>query len=114
MYLSDIEIVKEINDLLVQNLQNESFGLKAICQELGLSRTNLHRILKRNTHYSTSLYIRHIRIEQAKTFLINSDRRISEIAYLVGFSSHQNFSKYFTAASGHSPSEFRKRMCLSV
>jgi AraC-like DNA-binding protein len=114
MPLSDKDIVHQVKNLLIQNIRDEHFGCGAICHELGLSRTSLHRIIKRNTYFSTSLYIRRIRLEQAKSFLINSNMRISEIAYEVGFTYHQNFSKYFTSSFDLSPTEFRKQMRTST
>src|SRR6201997_2399782 len=47
------------------------------------------------------------RIERAKTQLLNPNRRVSEIAYDVGFHSLTHFNLVFRQVTGQSPSKFR-------
>jgi len=46
-------------------------------------------------------------MERAKELLSNTELRIFEVADAVGFSSHQNFSKYFKSFFDLSPKDFR-------
>ena len=101
-------ILQKLDLLIEENIENANFSADDICQNLGLSRTQLHRILKEQTLLSISLYIRKIRINKAKELLSTTDQRISEIAYSVGIDSPQSFSKYFTDEFGVSPTDFRK------
>jgi AraC-like DNA-binding protein len=48
-----------------------------------------------------------VRIENAKTLLLDRNRRISEIAYDVGFQSLTHFNRVFKAMTGQSPSGYR-------
>ena len=102
-------ILQKLTSLIEKNIENANFSADDICQNLGLSRTQLHRILKEQTSLSISLYIRKIRINKAQELLSTTDQRISEIAYNVGIDSPQSFSKYFTDAFGVSPTDFRKK-----
>ena len=52
-------------------------------------------------------------MKKPKTLLSETDLRISEIAYLVGIESPQNFSKYFIEAFHLSPTEFRKQEIIA-
>jgi AraC-like DNA-binding protein len=54
-------------------------------------------------------YLARLRIEKAKTLLLDRNRRISEIAYDVGFQSLTHFNRVFKAITGQSPSDYRKK-----
>ena len=53
-------------------------------------------------------YIINQRLEKAKEFLVYTRFNLTEIAYLLGFSSLQHFSYQFKDITGLSPSYFRK------
>lgn len=53
-------------------------------------------------------YIRHVRLERAKTLLATSAIPISDIAHATGFRDNGYFSRTFRAHTGHSPSQFRR------
>lgn len=109
MMNADHGILEKLNDFLNQNLDNLTLSSEAICKKIGLSRSQLHRIVKEKTGLSITLYIRQKRMEKARHLLIETDLRVSEIAYLVGIESPQNFSKYFAEAFHFSPSEYRNQ-----
>lgn len=100
-------LTARLNQLIDNNLSNPAFSTDMICQELGLSRSQLHRYIKEQTHLSVTLFIRQRRLEKAKDLLLMSSLRISEVADLVGIANPQNFSKYFTEAFAVIPTEFR-------
>lgn len=100
--------INKLDAFIDANLDNPSFTVDTICQALGVSRSQLHRLIKEQTERSTSLYIRKRRLLAAKDLLVNSDLRIAEISDKVGMTNPQNFSTYFTEEFGLSPSEFRK------
>jgi len=102
-------IIEKLTRIVEENLDNPTFSLDQVYKELGVSRTHLHRIIKEQTQLSTTLYIRKIRLYKAKELLATTDRRIAEIADLIGIDSPQNFSKYFFEEFAVSPTEFRKQ-----
>lgn len=79
-----------------------------MCKHLAISRSKLHRILKKEVGLSLSHYIRQIRIAKGRDLLEGSDQRISEISDAVGINGHQNFTKYFKQEYGLSPRDYRK------
>lgn len=109
MHSSEKEIFEKLTHLIQQNLTNPAFSLTTICKELGISRTQLHRIVTAHSQLSITLYIRKVKMLKAKELLVNTDLRVSEITYEVGIDSPQNFSKYFTQEFNVSPTEFRKQ-----
>ena len=100
---------EKLNTLLEGNLDNLALSPDALSKQIGLSRAQLHRIVKEKTQLSVTLYVRQKKLDKAQNLLAETDLRISEIAYLVGIESPQNFSKYFTAAFRISPTEYRKQ-----
>jgi AraC-like DNA-binding protein len=54
-------------------------------------------------------YIRHVRLEHAKTLLATTTLPISDVARTSGFRAHATFTRAFAAATGSSPREFRRR-----
>lgn len=97
----------------LKNLIDESIGTKKvtssfICHSLGISRSQLHRFLKKETSLSLSLYIRERKLLKAQELLLTTNLQISEIAFQVGIDSPQSFSKYFTEKFGENPSVYRK------
>ncbi|NBB18412.1 helix-turn-helix domain-containing protein [Runella sp. CRIBMP] len=106
----DPTILKKLDDLIEANLDNPDFAINAVCQKLGVSRSQLHRMLIEETQLSTTLYIRKKRLEKAKILLSTTNLRISEITDAVGINSHANFSKYFIEEFNISPRDFKKRV----
>lgn len=108
MPTSESQFVTKLDRLLDENLDDPEFSIDRICQALGLSRSQLHRVLKEHTSFSTSRYIRRRRLLKARHLLINTNLRISEICDQVGITNYQNFSTYFTEEFSANPSDFRK------
>lgn len=101
--------LEKLDACIDANLDDPTFSVDTICQTLGVSRSQLHRLLKEQTDLSTSLYIRKRRLLAARHLLISTNLRISEIGDAVGMTNPQNFSTYFTEEFRLSPSEFRKQ-----
>ena len=53
-------------------------------------------------------YLRHLRLERAKTLLRTTDAPISEVALLSGFGEPAYFTRAFRAATSQSPRQFRQ------
>ena len=101
--------IDQLNRLIDERLNDPSFSIGTACEMLAVSRSQLQRILKEQTTFSTALYVRQRRLLRARHLLETTDLRISEIMYQVGIDSPQNLSKYFTQAFGVSPSDYRKQ-----
>lgn len=108
MLSQDELLLKKLSETVLENLENEQFGVEDLSNQLGISRSHLHRKLKQLKGISISQYIRDIRLGQAEELLINNVATVSEIAYRVGFSSPSYFHKCFQEKYGCSPGEFKK------
>lgn len=89
-------------------LDNSDLSVNDLCRAVQLSHAHLYRKLKALTNLTPVQFIRHIRLKKAKTLLETSSMNISEIAYAVGFSDPNYFSRIYHKEMGITPSESRK------
>ena len=101
--------IKKVEEIVFENLDNEQFGVKELAQQVGISRSHLHRKLKLLRSKSVSQFIREFRLEQAMKLLQNNVATVSEIAYRVGFGSPSYFNKSFHKYYGFPPGETKNK-----
>lgn len=72
-----------------------------------ISEKQLYRIFKKHLGITITEYIRKVRLEKAAQLLTQKYFTISEVAYMVGFSSPSYFSKCFQEHYGTAPSTYQ-------
>lgn len=102
----------DILDFIASNASDPGLGLPVLCERFRISESQLRRDVKKATGLPPSEYIRGLRVNRAKNELINTRRRISEIAEACGFSSQYYFSKCFSDQCGVTPTAFRDEHSL--
>ena len=75
----------------------------------GRSSTFVENVFRERLHTSVQAYVTAVKMREAQRLLADPSLRISEIAYLCGFSSPQYFCRTFTATFGRNPKAFRSR-----
>ena len=103
---NDEIFIKRLMGIINKNMDNSKFSIEILAQEVGISRTQLHRKLKEITGISTSDFIRNIRLKQAARLLIERKVNISQVAYATGFSNPTIFAVAFKKFYGCTPSEY--------
>jgi DNA-binding response OmpR family regulator len=93
---------------MMDNLENENFGVEQLATELGISRSQLHNKLKQLTGESTTYFMNLIRVQEARSRLLKTDLPISEIAWSVGFKDPNYFTRQYKDFFKESPSQTRK------
>jgi AraC-like DNA-binding protein len=88
----------------------EPLSLAIVSQKIGMSRFNFCRLFKQATGINFTHYIMRVRVERAKTLLLNLRYRVSEIAYEVGFQSLTHFNRAFKNIAGLSPTDYRHQL----
>jgi len=81
--------------------------LDDIAKHVFLSRSYLSTVFKDDTGMSVTDYIKHIRIEKSKLFLLDNRIKLADIAALCGFEDQSYFTKVFRSEVGISPKKFR-------
>lgn len=83
--------------------------IEAMCDQLHYSPPHLHRLCKAQFGKSPIQKLIHLRIERAKSLLLNTRWPIQHIASYVGYTNIFNFSKSFKKLVGIPPTEFRRK-----
>ena len=88
----------------------EPITLSDVAKASGASVFHFCKVFKKSTGIKFTNYVARVRLEDAKTQLLNPNRRISEVAYDVGFQSLTQFNRMFKRIFGQSPSAFRAHL----
>ena len=107
---SDELFMKRVMEVVNRNISNSDFDVEQMVEEIGISRTHLHRQLKRLTGFSAIKFVQNIRMQQALKLLKEKKENVTQIAYSVGFSSQTYFSTTFKQFYGVSPLEYIKQI----
>ena len=90
--------------------KTEMLSLSTVAQASGASMFHFCKIFKKSTGLQFTDYVARLRLEDARTQLLNPNRRISEVAYDVGFQSLTQFNRTFKRIVGLSPTQFRESL----
>lgn len=90
--------------------QDEAISLGAVARAVNTSSFYFCKLFKKATGLNFTEYVSRVRIEKARTLLLNPNARISEVAYAVGFQSLTHFNRVFRRIVGQSPTEYRRRL----
>ncbi|MFK2826678.1 helix-turn-helix domain-containing protein [Bacillus sp. B190/17] len=85
----------------------EHITLEKVSSYVHLSPTYFSRLFKSATGTNFVEYITHLRIEKAKTLLMDLNYTVYQIAFEVGYSNSHYFSRVFKTIVGKTPSEYR-------
>lgn len=105
----DKELLKKIVCIVEKNIADANFSVEKLCDDIGMSRMNLHRRLHAIIGKTASEFIREVRIKRAGQLLATGSKRISEVMFEVGISSNSHFNRYFKEMYGKSPKEYIKQ-----
>ncbi len=100
------QLMERIMQTVNEHLQDPDFNVDRLCEEVGLSRTQLHRKMKEITGISTGEFIRNLRLQQAARLIREGKINIAQVAYSVGFNNQTYFSTVFKKHFGRTPTEY--------
>lgn len=100
--------IRKVIACIEKHLDDSNFNASKLASELNFSESQLYRKIKATTNSSTSIFIRLIRLQEARKLILNSTLSISEIAFKTGFSDPSWFNKTFKEQYGETPNSLRK------
>jgi AraC-like DNA-binding protein len=92
---------------LIDRAYAEPLDLDTLAREAGYSRSHFAHAFADAYGETPRAYLTRRRIERAKTLLRTANLSVTEICFLVGFSSLGSFSARFRSLVGRSPTEYR-------
>ena len=106
----DQAFIRKLTQIVLDNLQNENFGVNDLAREAGMSRSVIHHRLRVIKRQNISQFIREIRLKRAMELLQQQAGAASDITFKVGFGSPSYFNKCFHEYYGCTPGEAKKRI----
>ncbi|WP_127534389.1 response regulator transcription factor [Paenibacillus kobensis] len=105
-------LVDKVHKFIEENM-NDNLSLQTIAAHIGLHPAYLSRAYRAETGNNLSDYIQRYRMELASYLLRSSNKKIYEIAQLIGYQAVPHFIKLFKAFTNMTPQEFRDRAGVS-
>ena len=93
--------------------QGEELSLEQVAKSVHTSKFYFCKIFKKGTGINFTDYLSRLRIERAKSLLLNPHLRVTEIAYEAGFQSLTHFNRVFKRILGLSPTRYREQSILT-
>lgn len=103
----DIQIIRNVHDLIVNNLNKDLPKLKDLALQMGTNEYKLKYGFKQLYGTTIFRFLIQERLRQAKTLIQHSNHSLKHIADMTGFKSITHFSRAFKDKYGVSPSELR-------
>lgn len=99
--------IREIHDLLTTNL-HQRYTIEALSKQFFIDSSTLKREFRRAYGLPIGTYLKELRIHKAMELLSSTDDSIASIAAQVGYETQSKFTAAFRAATGQSPTAYRK------
>ncbi|MCE7053431.1 response regulator [Algoriphagus sp. AGSA1] len=106
---ADEEFLSKINEAILENIENELFGVSELADKLHMSQSSLLRKIKGISELTPNGYIRLVRLKKSAELLSEGLHSIAEISEMVGFNSPSYFTKCFQKHFGELPKDFSKK-----
>ena len=94
--LNKNDFLTKAQECVLNHLQDHDFDVKALADQLFMSRSTLQRKIENQTQFTAAQFIRHIRLQKAHQYIQQKvHRTLAETAYAVGFKHPGYFSKLY-------------------
>jgi DNA-binding response OmpR family regulator len=103
----DRELIKKAILLIDQNLDDSTYSVEKLSNDMFMDRTSLYRKLQVIVGQTPSEFIRSIRLKKA-AFLLERGDSVNQVSDKVGFGTTSYFIKCFQKEFGVRPSQYKK------
>jgi DNA-binding response OmpR family regulator/anti-sigma regulatory factor (Ser/Thr protein kinase) len=102
----DEKFLSEVTSIIEDRMDDPELSVNSLSRISGVGAKQIYRKVKQLTGLSPVEYIRSVRMKKAAILLSQKKFTVSEVMYMVGFSSHSYFSKCFQAEFGEVPGKY--------
>lgn len=103
---TDDAFLQKMTKIIEDNFSNADLSVDFLAEQLAISRSGLYGKIKLMAGTTPNELIQTIRLKRAAVLLREKKHRVSEVCYMVGFSSPSYFSKCFFKQFGIKPTDF--------
>lgn len=104
MDLHDKQFIEKMYKFVEDHISEEDLNVTSLADFMGMSRSGLFSKVKTLTGQSPQEFLINYRLNAAKKLILSRDYNVSEVAYMVGFSTLNGFSRAFKNKFGVPPS----------
>lgn len=107
---SESTIYSQITTYTINSIHSSfssALSLSNIADETGVTPQYLSALFAKEVGVSFSTYLRNYRVEKAQQLLCSSNKKISDIAFSVGYDDPQYFCRVFKSVTNCSPKHYR-------
>jgi AraC-like DNA-binding protein len=109
-------LIEKIRNLLTEQIYSDtqpSVNYSVyIAEHLDYDYTYLSNLFSKQTGQTIQQFIIHHKIERAKQLLLETDKTLTEISFILHYSSVAHLSNQFKKVTGMTPSDFRKTQVM--
>ena len=99
--------IRRVMKFVEENIGNGNASVGEMAQAAAVSRSGLQRKLKQAMGITPQDLMREARIKRACQLLRETDKTVSEVAYVCGFTDPKYFSRSFRQSIGKTPTEYK-------
>ena len=103
----DQAFLDNLEKVIEKNFSNAEFAIDDLADSMGVSRSSLFNKVKALADVTPNELIQVIRLRHAASLLDSGNYRVSEVCYMVGFSSPSYFAKCFQRQYGVTPAKYK-------
>ncbi len=100
--------IAQVSSEIYKQLPSGNISDTSIASALNVSQRSLQRKLQ-NEGTTFKLVLNDLRTSLAKKYMLDSNMRLIEVAFMLGYSEYSTFSRAFKRWTGLSPRDFRKQ-----
>ncbi|WP_417941174.1 helix-turn-helix domain-containing protein [Flavobacterium sp. RS13.1] len=105
---SNEKLFKRALEIIKEELQNPSFNVEMLVEQLGISRVKCYRLFKETLHQSPSDVLMSLRLQKAEVLLKTKKLNISEVSFECGYNDPKYFGRSFKKYFGKSPKQYKE------
>lgn len=103
------DVISKVKNYVSEHL-NENIGLSQAAAVACMSTNYFSNFFKKETGVTYSDYVAFLKLKKAKEMLRDKDKKIVNIAYMLGFRDQHYFSSFFKKHEGINPTEYRNKI----
>jgi AraC-like DNA-binding protein len=102
-------LAQKVIQIIEQEYPKNDFNIQILADKMFMNRKRLSKIFNQELGMSFPKYLNKVRVEAAKKQLLESQNRISDIAYSVGYENVIHFNAIFKNLEKCTPKQFREK-----
>ena len=106
----DEQLLKQVIEIVEQHITDVNFNIDEAATAVGLGRTTFYKKLKSLTGMAPVEFVKEMRLKRSLQLMDAGGYNISEISYMVGFTSLAYFSTCFKEKYQQTPSQYLKKL----